>query len=395
MEFKFCEIDVEKSSTDELIKEIDRLKNLHGSYNNEQQALKIFLNSTYGAMANEYFNCFDVDLAEAVTLQGQDVNFGYIVPKIENYFKNEFSKDKELLEKLNFTNFDIELLQPIAVYGDTDSIFLNFSEIIKELKIVGNELDFIIKLYTYRFRDLLTKWFDEYSEKTNTVNVQDFELEKIIRTFIISAKKKYILDLAWKEPNISYDFGKKIDIKGIEIVRKSTPKFSRTVLMEAVLMILKEKKKLDYLKLNTYLKNKKEEFKLENVDNICFNVGVSDYNKGVISDRGRISLNSGCPVHVRASANYNYLLNGIPKLKQKYNLIKNKSKIKWYYSKSQKSDMSVFAFFPGEYPVELNPPEYDYDVMFQKTIINPLNSILKIIYQWEISNNLITINSLF
>jgi DNA polymerase elongation subunit (family B) len=47
-----------------LLKEISRLNNL-------QMAMKIALNSAYGAMGNQYFRYFDLRMAEGITTSGQ------------------------------------------------------------------------------------------------------------------------------------------------------------------------------------------------------------------------------------------------------------------------------------------------------------------------------------
>ena len=56
--------DNEKNPSIELEKEINR-------HENQQMAIKILLNSLYGALGNKYFKYFDVRLAEGVTLTGQ------------------------------------------------------------------------------------------------------------------------------------------------------------------------------------------------------------------------------------------------------------------------------------------------------------------------------------
>ena len=58
---------------DELDKEISRLKLLKEEYFNLEQSIKIFINSIYGGVGSPYFECYNVALAEAVTLQGQDM----------------------------------------------------------------------------------------------------------------------------------------------------------------------------------------------------------------------------------------------------------------------------------------------------------------------------------
>ena len=48
-----------------------RLLNLISQYKNKQMALKIALNSAYGAIGNQYFRFYDIRIAEAVTYGGQ------------------------------------------------------------------------------------------------------------------------------------------------------------------------------------------------------------------------------------------------------------------------------------------------------------------------------------
>ena len=57
----------------EIEEKIERLTALKNEYKNEEQAVKLTMNSIYGAIGNNYFVCFNPDVAEAVTLQGQDL----------------------------------------------------------------------------------------------------------------------------------------------------------------------------------------------------------------------------------------------------------------------------------------------------------------------------------
>ena len=41
------------------------------SLNNQQMAIKILMNSLYGALGNRYFRYFDQRVAESITLAGQ------------------------------------------------------------------------------------------------------------------------------------------------------------------------------------------------------------------------------------------------------------------------------------------------------------------------------------
>ena len=58
---------------EELKKKIEELTALKNELKNEEQAVKLTMNSIYGAIGNNWFACFNPEVAEAVTLQGQDL----------------------------------------------------------------------------------------------------------------------------------------------------------------------------------------------------------------------------------------------------------------------------------------------------------------------------------
>jgi len=117
-EFKYAKLTNEPTHK-EIDKEIKRLQRLANTYNNEQMGIKIFINSIYGACASVYFVCYNPDLAEAITLQGQDIiKFSALV--LNKYFKEIWHKDKKLHEKLGLTKVE-KVEHDVSVYGDTDS----------------------------------------------------------------------------------------------------------------------------------------------------------------------------------------------------------------------------------------------------------------------------------
>ena len=76
----------EQSITKEELKlKIEELTALKNELKNEEQAVKLTMNSIYGAVGNNYFACFNTDVAEAVTLQGQDL-IKYSEKIIHRYF---------------------------------------------------------------------------------------------------------------------------------------------------------------------------------------------------------------------------------------------------------------------------------------------------------------------
>jgi DNA polymerase elongation subunit (family B) len=116
---------MEKKELEEKISKLTALKN---ELKNEEQAIKLTMNSIYGAIGNNFFACFNPDVAEAVTLQGQDL-IKYSEKIIHKYFHDFWHKDKELHEKIGLTEVK-RVAKPLVIYGDTDSVFCSTKVII-------------------------------------------------------------------------------------------------------------------------------------------------------------------------------------------------------------------------------------------------------------------------
>ena len=52
----------ETLSVEEIKAEILRLKKMSDNYKNEEQGVKLTLNSIYGALGNQYFACFNTEV---------------------------------------------------------------------------------------------------------------------------------------------------------------------------------------------------------------------------------------------------------------------------------------------------------------------------------------------
>lgn len=388
-EFELCRIDPENCTIEELKAEIKRLQDLKEEYNGLQHSIKIFINSVYGACASIYFTGYNVYVAEAVTLQGQDlIHFANDI--IDDYFLNKWHLDTELHKKLGLTHVNKVLAKTVVVYNDTDSTYMTFQPVLDSCDWKGNPKDFILKLKELKLDSYFNEKFSEYAKKFNTENLQFFELEKIAYSGLMMAKKKYVLDVAWADPGIDFEPQEKLSFTGVEIVQSSTPKFARKALKELVKYIFSKGKKLDYSEAVKKLKDYKAQFIMQEPDDICKGVSIGDYEKYVLDDRKEIVLADKCPINVRSAAVYNHILFN-SKFKSKYNLIKTGDKIKFYYSKGKEE---VFGFIPGNYPYEF-APEIDYDRQFEKIIVEPFNRFIETLGFNPIPGNLIYARSLF
>jgi len=389
MEYKLTNIDPNACSIEDLEKEVYRLKSLKEEYFNLEQSIKIFINSIYGASGSPSFRGYNVNLAEAVTLQGQDVS-KYASRCVDEYFMDKWHLDTKLHQALGLSYVNKIKEKTLTIYMDTDSVFVAFGPIIASCGFKGNPVDFILKIKELRINAYLKQKFEEYAQKFNTQNLQDLELEKISRSVIMVAKKKYILDLAWKEPGVFFQPQEKIKFVGVEIVQGSTPKFARKVLKELLRMACEKGKSLNYADIVKRLKEYKKEYLLQSPEDIAKTQALGDYEKYCLEDKREIRLADKCPQNVRASAMYNHkVLNS--KWKTKYNLIRTGDKVKFYYSTDGNE---VFGFLPGNFPYEFAAP-VDYDLQFQKTIIEPFNRVLLAIGYNAVPGNLIYARSLF
>lgn len=339
---------------------------------NLEQAIKLAINSIYGAFANDYFHFRSTEIAETVTLQGQDA-IKHTEKNVEKYFKEFWHKDKKLHEAMGITGEVKPLTRNVWKYTDTDSGYIIFEEVMESCNWQGTVMDFILKINENRLAEYIQMVLQKYAESYNSDNFLDFELETIAENAIWVAKKKYVQNIIWKDGKI-FDPGSYISTKGLEIIQSSTPAFCRDKLTELVKFLF-SKDKLDndaISGLTQVLKEIKKEFQLADIEQISSNRRIGDYNKFIVNDTNEFEIAKGCPIHVRAGAYHNYLINN-SKHKNNFDMIKTGDKIRWYYAADQFCD--VFGYLPGEYPYQV-APKIDIERQFEMFILEPLNRII-------------------
>lgn len=381
--------------TQEEIKEIEekitRLTSLKNELKNEEQAIKLTMNSIYGAIGNNWFVCFNTDVAESVTLQGQDL-IKYSEMVLNRYFHEFWHIDKELHEKLGLNSVK-RVAKPMVIYSDTDSNYVTFEEVVASCDWKGDPKDLILKLNEYRIGDYLKNCFDKYSKKWGTQNHQDFELETLAANGIFLGKKKYVTNLIY-DSGVHMEALSQLKTTGVEMIKGGTPPFVREKLIYLTKFIFSKGKNFNIREFVKELKEIKKDFKIQEPQNISAAISINNYEKFILNDTTALEVAKGCPIHVRASGYHNYILNN-SKYKDKYPLIRSTDKINYYFVKTKSvAENNVFGFSQGTYPYEFAPP-IDYDVQFTKTILDPINRFIEVMGYNNISPNLFMINSLF
>ena len=342
--------DVElKRLHDQTVKDITK-------YNNFQMAKKIALKSAYGAVGNQYFRYYKVENAEAITLSGQ-VSIRWIENKVNGYLNKLLST-----EEIDY-----------VVASDTDSIYINFGPLVD--KFFSHKTDDKAKVVTILdqiCQDKLEPFIEEsYEELASYVNAYDQKMqmkrENIADRGIWTAKKRYILNV-WDSEGVRYE-DPKLKIMGIEAVKSSTPAPCRTMIKDALKLMMSgtEEDVIDFIDKS------RDKFRKLPPEEIAFPRTVNNVDKyrahSTIYDKGT-------PIHARGALLFNHYIKE-KKLDNKYSLINNGEKIKFCYLKKANPIRENVISFISDFPRELGLDKYiDYELQFQKAFLEPVKVIL-------------------
>ena len=317
-----------------------------------QTAVKILLNSLYGAMGNKYFRYFDLRIASAITLTGQEV-IKYAETKVNSYLDNFIGEPKDRV---------------IAM--DTDSLYIGVKDIVNKFK-PNNPVAFLDEIGSKALEPMLAKAFDEYAVKTNAYsNRMVMKREAIADRGIWTAKKRYILNV-YNNEGVQYA-KPKIKIMGLESIKSSTPQACRTAMNDMFKIIVTG----DEEKTQRTIADFKAHFQSLSPDQVAFPRGVTDITKWSCNST---IYRKGTPIHVRGSLLYNTQLK-LKGLTRTHQLIQNGDKIKFLYMLMPNTIRENVVAFPDFLPEELELHKYvDYDLQFEKSFLDPINIILNAI----------------
>lgn len=332
-----------------------RYQNDISKYNNFQMARKIQLNSLYGAWANYYFRYFDDRIAEGITLTGQ-----YIIRTV----------GKALDEYLNKICGTKDVMY--SFYSDTDSCYITLDPLVKKY-YAGKSTEDIVKILDKICEDKITEAINaacaDLADYTRAFEQKIwFKREAIATRGLWVAKKRYALNV-YNNEGVQYA-EPKLKVMGLEIVRSSTPEAIRRLLKEAVSVAITK----DENALQQFILQAREKYDKLSPEEISFPRGVNNLAK--YTSRADIYA-KGSPMHVRGALLYNHYIKERG-LDHKYQSIQEGEKIRFIYLRTPNTIKENCIGFIGELPPELALTSFvDYDTMWDKSFIEPLNGIIE------------------
>lgn len=324
------------------------LKRQMNQLDNSQQAVKILLNSLYGALGNEHFRYYDLRISEGVTLSGQ-LAIRWAEKAVNDSINKILKTDKDYV---------------IAM--DTDSVYVNMGPLVKEVN-PKDPVAFLDKACATKIEPIIDAAYAKLFTMMNAFeNRMVMKREAIADKAIWTAKKRYILNVHNNE-GVQYA-EPKIKIMGIEAVKSSTPQVVRDKFKQAYKIMLSGTES-DLIK---FVEDFYEDFVNLKPEDASFPRGVSDIKKW--TGAGGTYL-KGTPIHVRGAILFNHFIkkNGLDK---QYELIQDGNKVKFCYLKMPNPISENVIAFPNFLPKELGLHEYiDYDLQFSKTFKDPLKIV--------------------
>ena len=324
---------------------------------NNQMVRKIALNSAYGALANQYFAFFSVDLAEAITTSGQ-----LIIQWAEKTINDFMNKT------LGTENEDY------VIAMDTDSVYITMDKLVQQVLPEETDKSKVIDFLNNSegmFEKVLAEGFDELADYTNAYqNKMEMGREIIADRGIWTAKKRYIL-------NVHDDEGvrlrtPKLKMMGIETAKSSTPQWVRGKLTEAFNVVMTGQE----TDLWEFVENARKEFRNLPPEEVAFPRGC----KGLVQYANPTHIYSkGTPIHVRGSLLYNHHLKK-KNIDRRYEMIKNGEKIHFSYLTTPNPINENVISFMNVLPREFDLHRFvDYDMQFDKAFVDPLKVVISLI----------------
>lgn len=316
-----------------------------------QLTKKILINSLYGATANAFFPLYNLGYASGITCNGR-----YFIQKTANYIE-------EKLQSLLPWN------QKYIVYGDTDSVYYTIEPFVNKYKESHPEAD-LNKLVDFcnDFSDkviqpIIDQSIADMSRDFNVFDESRIQAKKevVCDVMVNCAKKKYYARVRDSE-GTRYDINNPhIKVMGLELVRSTTPQWVKDTISKAVPILFDSDEK----GIKKWIDETKCEYTKANIDDIA-QIGKANNLNYSLSDKG-VPMLSRCAIIYN-----NFIKNN--HLESYYSLIEPSEKFKYLrLTLPNVFNSDCIAYKDSRFVDKYLKDIIDYNIMFSKSFIEPLN----------------------
>lgn len=349
--------ELEQMSTDDLLALKDRSNYNASKLLTQQMTKKILINSLYGAIANIHFCLFNEKIAQAITGNGR-----YFIQmtanNVENYLQSKHKSDK-----------------PYVLYGDTDSFYFHIEPIVDRImekypdRSINEYVDIIDNFELTQIQPVIQSSIKEFSEFFNAYDVDSIKMKRecIADMCCFVAKKKYIARVRDSEGVRYPEDNPHMKVMGLELARSTTPVWCKEKLEESIDYLFTRDKK----DLVEWVDTLKTEITNVDISNLCMYGSVSRVDYNLKSDKS-------IPWMCRASICYNdYIRKN--NLTNRFSEIKSGDKVKiLFLTEPNVLQTDVIAYNSDNFIDEIQN-YLDYNTIFIKGFLNPLNNIVKVL----------------
>jgi DNA polymerase elongation subunit (family B) len=290
-------------------------------------ALKILLNSLYGAMGNKWFRYFDMRIAEGITLTGQ-ATIRWAENNLNDYLNKTLQTKKDYV---------------VAI--DTDSVYVCLDEFVKRLG-PAKPVDFLDQVCSGALEGALSECYDRLFKTLGGIENKMVMEREVIADRGIWTNVHDNEGVRYAQP--------KLKIMGIEAIKSSTPAICRQALKDIFRRIIET----DQATVQADIANFKAAFKQASAEEVSFPRGVNNLNKW--TDKENI-----------------YKIT-TQKLGRSIQKITSGDKVKFtYLVKPNPIKENVIAFvdyLPRQFKLE---KYIDYNLQFEKTFLGAIEPVLE------------------
>ena len=294
-------------------------------------------------------------------------------------FTTDFVVEDLGIQELNVYDIEVEdnhnfFANDICVHN---SLYMNLQPVMEKFGITGNQRIKVLEKTTLdKIVPIVNKICTECCDHMGSFsNKLFFKLEIAGDKGFWLGKKKYVVR-AHSSEGVTYA-KPKFKVKGLEMVRSSTPQFVRDELKKSLDMIFDTDEK----NVQKFVEDVRGRFMQLPYQAVAFPRGANNLDE--YSD-SRMIYKKGCPLQVRGVLLYNHYLRELG-IDNKYPVIGEGSKIRFcYLKKPNKLKENVIAWpVDGELPVEFGVHSMvDYELQYEKTFLASMEIVLDAI-KWS------------